>query len=71
MQQQRESVSPQLRHTKMSCHEQVQGTKAEISKGHLMNVHLSSPSEGAVVIPTEYKDGVVVRMTVARIQSSQ
>ena len=37
---------------------------------HLVYVHLSSPCERTVVVPTEHKDGVVVRVTVARIQSS-
>ena len=37
---------------------------------YLVNVHLSSPGERTVVVATEHKDGVVVRVTVARIQSS-
>jgi hypothetical protein len=38
---------------------------------YLVNVHLSSPGERTVVVATEYKDGVVVRVTVARTESSQ
>ena len=38
---------------------------------YLVNVELPSPREGAVVIATEDKDGIVVRVTVTGIQGSQ